>query len=124
MATARGFVDAMGKTVVEVRDRAGFVVNALLFLYLNGAVRMLDSGLAGRDAIDTSMTVGCNFPIGPLALLDLIGLDTSLAVLDTLFDEFRSPEYAAAPTLRRMVSAGMLGRKSGAGFYHYGSDRS
>ena len=108
-----------GKDAVEVKDRAGFIVNALLFPYLNNAVRMLENGTASRDDIDTAMKGGCNFPMGPLALLDLVGLDTSLAILDALYDEFRDPNYAAVPTLRRMVAAGQLGRKSGAGFYDY-----
>ena len=104
---------------MEVKDRAGFIVNALLFPYLNNAVRMLEAGTASRDDIDTAMKGGCNFPMGPLALLDLVGLDTSLSILDALYDEFRDPNYAAMPLLRRMVAAGQLGRKSGAGFYDY-----
>jgi 3-hydroxybutyryl-CoA dehydrogenase len=119
VAEARAFVEACGKNPVEVKDRAGFVVNALLFPYLNNAVRMLEAGTAGRDDIDTAMVGGCNFPMGPLALLDLVGLDTSLAILDALYEEFRDPNYAAMPLLRRMVAAGRLGRKSGAGFYEY-----
>ncbi len=116
---AKAFATACGKDVVEVKDRAGFIVNALLFPYLNNAVRMLESGTANRDDIDTAMKGGCNFPMGPLALLDLVGLDTSLSILDALYDEFRDPNYAAMPLLRRMVVAGQLGRKSGAGFYDY-----
>jgi 3-hydroxybutyryl-CoA dehydrogenase len=116
---ARAFAERCGKSPVEVKDRAGFVVNALLFPYLNNAVRMLETATASRDDIDTAMKGGCNFPMGPLALLDLVGLDTSLAILDALYDEFRDPNYAAVPLLRRMVSAGKLGRKSGAGFYDY-----
>ncbi len=104
---------------MEVKDRAGFIVNALLFPYLNNAVRMLEAGTASRDDIDTAMKGGCNFPMGPLALLDLVGLDTSLSILDALYDEFRDPNYAAMPLLRRMVTAGQLGRKSGAGFFDY-----
>jgi 3-hydroxybutyryl-CoA dehydrogenase len=116
---ARDFALACGKTPVEVKDRAGFIVNALLFPYLNNAVRMLENGTASRDDIDAAMKGGCNFPMGPLALLDLVGLDTSLAILDALYDEFRDPNYAAVPLLRRMVTAGQLGRKSGAGFFDY-----
>jgi 3-hydroxybutyryl-CoA dehydrogenase len=119
VAEARAFTEACGKDPVEVKDRAGFIVNALLFPYLNNAVRMLEQGTASRDDIDTAMKGGCNFPMGPLALLDLVGLDTSLAILDALYDEFRDPNYAAMPLLRRMVAAGQLGRKSGAGFYDY-----
>jgi 3-hydroxybutyryl-CoA dehydrogenase len=119
IAAATGFAEACGKTAVEVKDRAGFIVNALLFPYLNNAVRMLENGTASRDAIDAAMKGGCNFPMGPLALLDLVGLDTSLAILDALYSEFADPNYAAVPTLRRMVTAGHLGRKSGQGFYSY-----
>ncbi|MGV3758497.1 MAG: 3-hydroxyacyl-CoA dehydrogenase family protein [Actinomycetota bacterium] len=116
---AKAFAAGCGKDVVEVKDRAGFIVNALLFPYLNNAVRMLESGTANRDDIDTAMKGGCNFPMGPLALLDLVGLDTSLSILDALYHEFRDPNYAAMPLLRRMVAAGKLGRKSGSGFYTY-----
>jgi 3-hydroxybutyryl-CoA dehydrogenase len=119
VAAARAFAEACGKTAVEVKDRAGFIVNALLFPYLNNAVRMLEQGTANRDDIDAAMKGGCNFPMGPLALLDLVGLDTSLAILDALYDEFRDPNYAAVPTLRRMVAAGQLGRKTKAGFFPY-----
>ncbi|HEX4906761.1 MAG TPA: 3-hydroxybutyryl-CoA dehydrogenase [Acidimicrobiales bacterium] len=119
IAAVRAFAEACGKKPVEVKDRAGFIVNALLFPYCNNAVRMLESGTASRDDIDAAMMGGCNHPMGPLALLDLVGLDTSLAILDALYDEFRDPNYAAMPLLRRMVSAGHLGRKSGMGFYDY-----
>ncbi|MEX2626698.1 MAG: 3-hydroxybutyryl-CoA dehydrogenase [Ilumatobacteraceae bacterium] len=119
IATAVAFAGRCGKDAVEVQDRAGFVVNALLFPYLNNAIRMLDSGTASRDDIDTAMRGGCGFPMGPFALLDLVGLDTSLAILDALYAEFCDPNYAPVPTLRRMVAAGWLGRKSGRGFYDY-----
>jgi 3-hydroxybutyryl-CoA dehydrogenase len=119
VASVTEFARACGKDPVEVKDRAGFIVNALLFPYLNNAVRMLENGTASRDDIDTAMKGGCNFPMGPLALLDLVGLDTSLSILDALYDEFRDPNYAAVPALRRMVTAGQLGRKSGLGFYDY-----
>jgi 3-hydroxybutyryl-CoA dehydrogenase len=119
IAQVTAFATACGKDAVEVKDRAGFIVNALLFPYLNNAVRMLEQGTADRDGIDTAMKGGCGFPMGPLALLDLVGLDTSVAILDALYDEFRDPNYAAVPTLRRMVTAGQLGRKSGSGFYDY-----
>jgi 3-hydroxybutyryl-CoA dehydrogenase len=113
------FAEACGKDAVLVEDRAGFVVNALLFPYLNNAVRMLEQGTASMDDIDTAMMGGCNFPMGPFALLDLVGLDTSMSILDALYDEFRDPNYAAVPTLRRMVAAGHLGRKSKQGFRAY-----
>jgi 3-hydroxybutyryl-CoA dehydrogenase len=119
IATATEFAVACGKDAVEVTDRAGFVVNALLFPYLNNAVRMWEQGTASKESIDTAMKGGCNFPMGPFALLDLVGLDTSLAILDALYAELRDPNYAAVPTLRRMVAAGHLGRKSGRGFYQY-----
>jgi 3-hydroxybutyryl-CoA dehydrogenase len=120
MTRVREFAEACGKSPVEVNDRAGFIVNALLFPYLNNAVKLLETGTASRDDIDTAMKGGCNFPMGPLALLDLVGLDTSLAILDALYEEFKEPNYAAQPLLKRMVSAGQLGRKSGRGFYDYG----
>ncbi len=117
--TARSFAEACGKAVVDVRDQAGFIVNALLFPYLNNAVKLYDAGVASRDDIDAAMKGGCNFPMGPLELLDLVGLDTSLAILEALYAEFQDPNYAPAPLLRRMVSAERYGRKSGAGFYEY-----
>jgi 3-hydroxybutyryl-CoA dehydrogenase len=119
VAEAVAFAEACGKAPVVVEDRAGFIVNALLFPYLNNAVRMLENRTASRDDIDAAMTGGCGFPMGPLALLDLVGLDTSVAILDALYAEFRDPNYAAVPLLRRMVAAGQLGRKSGLGFYDY-----
>ena len=119
IAAAKAFATACGKTTVEVKDRAGFIVNALLFPYLNNAARMLEQGTASADDIDAAMKGGCNFPMGPLALLDLVGLDTSLAILDALYAEFRDPNYAAVPSIRRMVAAGQLGRKSGQGFFAY-----
>ena len=119
VALARAFAEACGKSPVEVKDQAGFIVNALLFPYLNNAVRLLEQKVADRDGIDTAMKGGCGFPMGPFALLDLVGLDTSLAILDALYDEYRDPNYAAVPLLRRMVSAELYGRKSGQGFYDY-----
>jgi 3-hydroxybutyryl-CoA dehydrogenase len=119
VATARAFAERCGKTVVDVRDQAGFIVNALLFPYLNNAVKLLDAGVASRDDIDAAMKGGCNFPMGPLELLDLVGLDTSLAILEALYAEFNDPNYAPAPLLRRMVSAERYGRKSRKGFYDY-----
>lgn len=119
IAAALGFAASCGKDGVEVKDRAGFIVNALLFPYLNNAVRMLMNGTAGIDDIDTAMKGGCNFPMGPFALLDLVGIDTSVAILDALYDEFRDPNYAPVPLLRRMVTAGHLGRKTKRGFYTY-----
>jgi 3-hydroxybutyryl-CoA dehydrogenase len=119
LAAVRAFAEACGKTPVQVKDQAGFIVNALLFPYLNNAVRLLEQGVASVEDIDTAMKGGCGFPMGPFALLDLVGLDTSLAILDALYAEFRDPNYAAVPLLRRMVSAELLGRKSGQGFLDY-----
>jgi len=119
IAAAFEFARACGKEPVEVEDRAGFVVNALLFPYLNSAVRLLERGVAAKEDIDAAMVGGCGFPMGPFALLDLVGLDTSVAILDALYEEHREPQCAPAPLLRRMVAAGHLGRKSGQGFYEY-----
>lgn len=119
VTAARAFAEDCGKNPVEVRDQAGFIVNALLFPYLNNAVKLYDAGVASREDIDAAMQGGCNFPMGPLALLDLVGLDTSLAILEALYTEFKDPNYAPAPLLRRMVSAERYGRKSRRGFYEY-----
>jgi len=119
LAAVRAFAEACGKTPVTVKDQAGFVVNALLFPYLNNAVRLYEQGVASIADIDTAMKGGCGFPMGPFALLDLVGLDTSLAILDALYHEFKDPNYAAVPLLRRMVAAELLGRKSGQGFFDY-----
>jgi 3-hydroxybutyryl-CoA dehydrogenase len=116
---ATAFVTACGKEPVNVKDRAGFIVNALLFPYLNNAIRMYEMGTATIADIDIAMKGGCNFPMGPFALLDLVGLDTSLSILDAMYAEFGDPNYAAVPLLRRLVAAGHLGRKSGQGFYSY-----
>jgi 3-hydroxybutyryl-CoA dehydrogenase len=119
VAAALEFARICGKDPVEVKDQAGFIVNALLFPYLNNAVRLLEGGVATREGIDAAMKGGCGFPMGPFALLDLVGLDTSLAILDALYDEFRDPNYAAVPLLRRLVTSGQLGRKTKKGFYDY-----
>jgi len=104
---------------VEVTDQAGFIVNALLFPYLNSAIRLLEQGVATVDGIDVAMKGGCGFPMGPFALLDLVGLDTSLAILDSLHAAFGDANLVAADRLRQMVAQGQLGRKSGSGFYDY-----
>jgi 3-hydroxybutyryl-CoA dehydrogenase len=119
LATARAFGEALGKQVIVAQDRAGFIVNLLLVPFLNGAVRLYETGLASREDIDAGMRLGCNHPMGPLELLDHIGLDTALMVCEALHAEYASSEYAAPPLLRRMVAAGRLGRKSGRGFYEY-----
>ncbi|MQA62842.1 MAG: 3-hydroxybutyryl-CoA dehydrogenase [Actinophytocola sp.] len=113
--------DVLGKTVVKSQDRAGFVVNALLIPYLLSAIRMLESGFASPDDIDNGMVLGCAHPMGPLRLADLIGLDTTKAVADSMYEEFKEPLYSAPPLLLRMVDAGLLGRKTGRGFYEYPS---
>lgn len=113
------FARACGKDPVIVKDQAGFVVNALLFPYLNDAVRLLELEVASAEGIDTAMKGGCGFPMGPFALLDLVGLDVAVAILDALHAEFAEAHLAPRPMLRRMVSAGHLGRKSGVGFYDY-----
>jgi len=116
---AGAFVAAIGKDGVGVLDRAGFVVNALLFPYLNNAVRMLEDGTASMEDIDTAMKGGCNFPMGPFALLDLVGLDTALAILGTLHAAFGDDNFSPRPMLRELVAQGRLGRKTKAGFYVY-----
>lgn len=119
IARAQAFARECGKDAVVVKDRAGFIVNALLFPYLNNAVRLLENGVAGRDDMDKAMKGGCGFPMGPFALLDLVGIDTSVAILEALFTETRDPHVSPQPLLRRMVTANMLGRKTGVGFYDY-----
>jgi 3-hydroxybutyryl-CoA dehydrogenase len=118
---ARAFGERVGKTTVLAKDRAGFIVNFLLVPYLNAAVRMYDEGFATREDIDAAIQLGLSHPMGPLTLLDLIGLDTALHVSEVLYDEFKDPLYSAPTLLKRMVSAGYLGRKSGRGFYTYDS---
>jgi len=117
--TSMAFVASCGKDAVEVKDHAGFIVNALLFPYLNNAVRMLERGTASIESIDTAMKGGCNFPMGPFALLDLVGIDTSVAILETIHDSFGNASDEPAATLREMVAAGRLGRKTKQGFYTY-----
>ena len=117
---ARAFAEqTLGKTCIDSQDRAGFVVNALLIPYLLSAIRMYESGFASKEDIDHGMVLGCAHPMGPLALADLIGLDTLLAVSESLYEEFRDPASVAPAVLNRMVEAGLLGRKTGRGFYDY-----
>jgi 3-hydroxybutyryl-CoA dehydrogenase len=111
--------ESLNKKVITSPDRAGFVVNALLIPYLLSAIRMLESGFASAEDIDTGMVVGCAHPMGPLALTDLIGLDTTLAVAESLYEEFKESHLAPPPLLSRMTQAGLMGRKSGQGFYAY-----
>jgi len=119
LAAVTEFATACGKDPVRVKDQAGFIVNALLFPYLNNAIKLFESGVASKEGIDIAMKGGCGFPMGPFALLDLVGLDTSLAILEALYLEFADANYAPAPLLKRMVVAGQLGRKSGTGFFDY-----
>jgi 3-hydroxybutyryl-CoA dehydrogenase len=113
--------DVLGRRVIHSKDRAGFIVNALLIPYILSAIRMFESGFATLEDIDSGMVEGCNHPMGPLALADLIGLDTLAAVAASLYEEFKEPLYAAPPLLSRMVEAGLLGRKTGRGFHAYRS---
>ena len=117
--TARQFGKSLNKQVIEVKDTPGFIVNYLLIPYLLDAVRLVESGVATKEDIDAGMVLGCEHPLGPLKLLDFIGLDTTLYIAEVLYDAFRSDRYAAPPLLRQMVAAGMNGRKSGRGFYGY-----
>lgn len=117
---ARAWGEGMGKTVVVSKDAPGFIVNALLIPYLLDAVRMYENGFASKEDIDTGIKLGLNHPMGPLTLLDFVGLDTTLFIADEMFKELKDPRYAAPALLRRMVTAGYHGRKSGKGFYEYG----
>jgi 3-hydroxybutyryl-CoA dehydrogenase len=119
IARANAFVVACKKDPVQVLDRAGFIVNALLFPYLNNAVKMLEAGTANMEDIDTAMKGGCNFPMGPFALLDLVGLDTSVSILDALYAEFKDENFVPAKTLRTLLAEGKLGRKTKQGFFSY-----
>jgi 3-hydroxybutyryl-CoA dehydrogenase len=115
----RTWVEGLGKRPIDCQDRAGFVVNALLIPFILSAIRMLESGFASAPDIDRGLVLGAAHPQGPLALADLIGLDTTQAVAESLYQEFKEPLYAAPPLLQRMVDAGLLGRKTGRGFYTY-----
>jgi 3-hydroxybutyryl-CoA dehydrogenase len=123
-ADVEGLVGLVGKTDVTVGDRAGFIANALLFPYLNNAVRMLEGRYATREDIDAAMRFGCGHPMGPLALLDLIGLDSAYEILDTIYHQSRDHLHAPAPLLKQLVTAGMHGRKTGRGFYTYAAPHS
>jgi 3-hydroxybutyryl-CoA dehydrogenase len=116
----RAFARKIGKTPIVTKDRSGFIVNMLLVPYLMAAVRMYEEGFATREDIDIGMQLGCDYPMGPLRLCDLIGIDVLYAVSDSLYEEFKRDEYAPPPLLKRMLAAGRLGRKSGRGFYEYG----
>jgi 3-hydroxybutyryl-CoA dehydrogenase len=121
--SVRGFAqNTLGKQCIDSQDRAGFIVNALLVPYVISAIRMYESGFASKEDIDNGMMLGCAHPMGPLALADLVGLDTLLAVSESLYEEFRDPATVSPALLHRMVEAGLLGRKSGHGFYDYRED--
>jgi 3-hydroxybutyryl-CoA dehydrogenase len=123
IALADGFCGQISKQAIHTKDRSGFIVNFLLVPYLMAAVRMYEDGFATREDIDQGMVLGCGHPMGPLTLADFIGLDVLYAIGDSLYDEFKQPEYAPPPLLKRMLAAGRLGRKSGHGFYEYAPAR-
>jgi 3-hydroxybutyryl-CoA dehydrogenase len=116
---AEAFAGQIGKRAIRTKDRSGFIVNMLLVPYLMAAVRMYEDGFASREDIDEGMRLGCGHPMGPLTLCDFIGLDVLYAVCDSLYEEFKRPEYAPPPLLKRMVVSGHHGRKAGKGFYEY-----
>jgi len=119
LTDVRVFGERLGKRIIVAQDRGGFIVNLLLIPYLTHAVRLYESGFATREDIDDGMRLGCGHPMGPLQLLDLIGLDTAMFVCEALYEEYANSDYAPPPLLRRMVAAGYLGRKTGRGFYDY-----
>jgi 3-hydroxybutyryl-CoA dehydrogenase len=119
MAIAMKFGESLGKRPIMAKDGAGFVVNLLLVPYLLDAIRALEKGVATREDIDTGMMLGCGYPMGPLTLLDMVGLDTVYFITHIMFDEFKDPKYSAPPLLKQMVAAGYYGKKSGRGFYDY-----
>ncbi len=116
---AKSFSQSLGKVVITAKDMPGFIVNRLLIPYLLGAIRAFEAGVATKEDIDQGMALGCNHPMGPLTLADFIGLDTTYFIACAMYDEFRDPLYAPPPLLKKMVTAGQLGRKSGKGFYDY-----
>ena len=119
LEAARAFGARLSKRIVVAKDNPGFIVNLLLVPYLFNAIRALENGVATKEDIDTGIQLGLNHPMGPFALMDFIGLDTCLFIGDGMYQEFKDARYAAPPLLRRMVTAGLLGRKSGRGFYSY-----
>lgn len=119
VAQVQQFAHSLGKTPVLAKDTAGFIVNFLLIPYLLAAIRMLENGMATREDIDTAMKLGCGYPMGPFTLLDYVGLDTTMWAAEAIYEEYKDPLYAPPPLLRRMVASGMLGKKSGRGFYAY-----
>ena len=123
VAEGRAFLEGVGKTTILAKDTPGFVINVLLVPYLCDAVRLLEAGVATKEDIDKGMKLGCGMPMGPITLLDFVGLDTTLAISEVLHEEFGDPKYAAPPLLRRMVESGFMGKKCGRGFYDYGAKK-
>lgn len=123
IAEGQAFVEGLGKTTILAKDTPGFVINVLLVPYLCEAVRLLEHGVATKEDIDKGMKLGCGMPMGPIELLDFVGVDTTLAIADVLHGEFGDPKYAAPPLLRRMVESGFMGKKCGRGFYDYGGGK-
>jgi len=119
LETTKGFGKSLGKTSVIAQDVPGFIANRLMTPFLLDAIRMLEAGVASREDIDTAINLGLNHPMGPLTLSDLVGLDVVLFIVDAIYEEFKDPRFAAPPLLRKMVTAGWLGRKTGKGFYEY-----
>lgn len=119
VAAGKAFGESLGKTIIVARDAPGYIVNTLLIPYLLNAIRMLDRGQAAREDIDTAIKAGLNYPMGPLQVADYIGLDALLFIANIMYEESKEPQYAAPPLLKKMVTAGWLGRKSGKGFYEY-----
>jgi 3-hydroxybutyryl-CoA dehydrogenase len=120
VVAARAFAESLGKRPIVAKDRAGFVVNVLLVPYLLDAVRLVEQGVASKEDIDEGMRLGCGYPMGPLQLLDFVGIDTTYYIAEIMFQEFKDARYAPPPLLRQMTIAGLHGRKSGRGFYEYG----
>jgi 3-hydroxybutyryl-CoA dehydrogenase len=123
LKTGFDFGERLGKTCVHAKDKTGFIVNRLLVPYMLDAIRAYEEGVGAIDQIDAAMKAGANYPMGPFTLLDFVGLDTTKAIADIMFDEYRERRFAAPPTLRKMVSAGFYGRKSGRGFYDYSGEQ-
>jgi 3-hydroxybutyryl-CoA dehydrogenase len=119
LAVGKAFGETLNKTIIVARDAPGYIVNTLLIPYLLNAIRMLDRGQAAREDIDTAIKAGLNYPMGPLQVADYIGLDALLFIANIMYEESKEPQYAAPPLLKKMVTAGWLGRKSGKGFYEY-----
>jgi 3-hydroxybutyryl-CoA dehydrogenase len=122
METLRAFGESLDKKVIVAQDTPGFIVNYLLVPYLLDAVRMIESKVASAEDIDTGINLGLNHPMGPITLLDYVGIDTTLYIADVMYEEFRDPKYAAPPLLRKMVASGLFGRKNGRGFYEHDVD--